>query len=799
MFKNYLKSAIRNVQRHRGYAFINITGLAIGMACCILITAYILRDISYDRFHEKADRIYRVVVDANVGGMTAKIAVSNTPLAPVLKKDYPEVLDVVRIDTLPRVLVKYQDRQFYEDKIVFADASIFDVFSFPIIKGDTDSALSAAHTVVLTEDTAKKYFGNEDPVGKILNFYDQYNFSVTGVVKNVPRNSHFSFDFLCSFESLYARDRNEMEVWLNFNKYTYVLLQNGFDYRILEQKLPALVDRYMGSDLKAIGGEIRYFLQPLRSIHLHSHLENEISGNSNILYIYIFSGIAFFIILIACINFMNLATARSAMRAREVGMRKVIGAARKDLVKQFLGESIFYSAVALIIALILVQIALPLFSALSGLELRMNYGELPWLIPGLLGLTLLVGVAAGSYPALFLSSFQPAAVLKNAHKTGTGNFRMRSILVISQFVISVTLIIGTLIIINQLKFMKNKDLGFDKNNLLTVRIMDRKIRQSLDYVKTELQKLPGVASVSVSSSVPGEGVDVMPIVPEGFTEDQALLAERINVDQDVMASWGMEIVKGRNFSKDFASDPQEAVIINETAAKRFGWDDPVGKTVQAAGDTPMQWEKKTVIGVVKDFHTDSLHKAIMPLYLTNIPDYLDTLSIKLDSADTAQVLETIKDKWNAIDPGRPLDYSFLDQTFGSKYKVEERLSDIFASFTLMAIFIACLGLFGVASFVSEQRTKEVGIRKVLGASIPGIVALLSKNFIKLVLIANLIAWPIAYFAMTRWLEKFAYRASMNPWIFFLSGIATLFIAIITVSYQSIKASISDPVKAIKYE
>jgi len=800
MFRNYLKIAIRNIRKHKGYAFINIAGLSIGMACCILIVAYIITELSYDKYNENADRIYRIGAEVNMGGFTGTLAISNAPVGPVLHEDYPEVLNAVRIRPISKRFVKFEDREFYEEQVLYADNSIFDIFTFPMIKGDPKTALVTAYSVVLTDETAKKYFGNGDPIGKVLKFNNQDDFTVTGVVENIPRNSHFTFDMLCSFETFFARNKQARENWFNFNLYTYLLLPESYSFQELENKFPALVDKYMGKILKALGGELKYFLQPLTSIHLHSNLENELSGNGNILYVYIFAAIALFILFIACINFMNLATARSATRAKEVGMRKVIGAHKRELIRQFLGESIIYSFISLLIALILVQLAIPLFRSISGTELRMNYAEIPWLIPALLGLVLFVGIIAGSYPALFLSSFQPANVLKGTLKSGAGNKRFRNILVVTQFIISVTLIIGTGIIINQLKYMKNTNLNFDKENVIFVRITDQKIRQSLDFVKNELKKIPGVINLAVSSTVPGQIADVTPYIPEGFPEDNSQLMKSINIDHDFLPTLGIEIVDGRNFSTEFATDKKEAVIINETAVKKFGWDNPVGKTIKAPGSGfPMQWDTKIVIGVVKDFHFSSLHKTIMPLYISNVPSYLDTISIKISPENTTNTLSFLREKWKEIDPYRPFEYSFLDETYDSQYRPDEQLSKIFASFTAFAIFIACLGLFGLASFMSEQRTKEIGIRKVLGASVPGIVVMLSKNFLKLVIIANIISWPISYFVMKNWLQNFAYRTNMGVWLFIMTGALSLCIALLTVSYQSVKASLSNPVDAIKYE
>jgi putative ABC transport system permease protein len=799
MFKNYFKSTLRNIKKHKGYASINIVGLAIGMTCCILIVMYITTELNYDRYHENADRIFRLGFDANVGGSQVVSPISNVPSAPVLIQEYPEVVDAVRFRTVSRTSVEYEDKQFYENDILYADNSIFSVFTFQMTRGDPKTALETAYSAVLTETTAQRYFGDEDPIGKTLTLNNESNFVITGVMKDVPPNSHFTFDMLCSYETLYDRNREIMEEWFNFMDYTYLLLSEGFDYRELEAKFPALIEKYMESMLKALGGEIEFFLQPLGSIHLHSNLENEMSPNSSITYIYIFGAVALFILCIACINFMNLATARSSTRAKEVGLRKVVGAERRELIRQFLGESLLYSILSLMIALLFSRLALPLVSSLSGQDLSLNFAHVPWLIPGLVGLALFVGLLAGSYPALFLSAFRPSQVLKGNLKAGSAHSRLRSILVVSQFIISICLIIGTGIILSQIKFMKNKSLGFDKENVIVAEIMDRKVRKSLDSIKAEIEKIPGVLSVSSASLVPGQEPSVQPFIPEGFTEKQSQLMEIFWVDQDYVPTLGMEIVKGRNFSLEFGTDPSSAVIINQTAARRYGWENPVGKTIRAPSGEIMKWDTYTVVGVVKDFHRTSLHSVIAPQVIGNDPRSFDELVIRINPENSDTTLSLLREKWKEIDPQRPFDFFFLDNLLDSQYGTEERLSDILSAFSVFAIFIACLGLFGMASFAAEQRTKEIGIRKVLGASVPGVVALLSRDFLKLIAVANLIAWPLAYFGMNRWLQNFAYKTGIDVWIFIFTGLIAIGIALATVSYQSIKAALLNPVDAIKYE
>jgi putative ABC transport system permease protein len=799
MFRNYLKSALRNIKKHKGYASINIVGLAIGMACCILIVLYIATELSYDRYHKNAGRIFRLGLDANMGGSQVITPISNVPSAPALVQEYPEVIDAVRIRTVSRTSVEYEDKQYYENGILYADNSLFSVFTFPMIAGDPRTALETAYSVVLTEDTAKRYFGDRDPIGRTLTLNNDSNFVITGVMNNVPPNSHFTFDMVCSYETLYDRNRELMEEWFNFRDYTYLLLAEGFDHKELEDKFPSLIAKHMGSTLMALGGEIDFFLQPLTSIHLHSNLENEISPNSSITYIYIFTAVALFILCIACINFMNLATARSSTRAKEVGMRKVVGAERKELIRQFLGESLLYGFLSLLIALLFSWAALPFVSSLSGQDLSINLAYVPWLIPGLIGLALFVGFLAGSYPALFLSSFRPVQVLKGNLKTGSSHSRLRSVFVVSQFMISIGLIIGTGIILSQIKFMKNKSLGFDKRNVLVVEIMDRNMRRSLDSVKAEIQRVPGVLAVSSASLVPGQEPSVQPFIPEGFTEKQSQLMEIFWVDQDFFPALGMDVVKGRNFSLEFGTDSSSAVIINETAARRYGWENPVGKTIRAPGDDITQWDTYTVVGVVKDFHRTSLHSIIAPQLIGNDPGRFDELIIRIAPENPNLTLNLLREKWQEIDPQRPFDFFFLDSRLDSQYGAEERLSDILSAFSVFAIFIACLGLFGMASFAAEQRTKEIGIRKVLGASVSGVVVLLSKDFLKLIVIANLIVWPLAYFGMHRWLQNFAYKTGISIGIFVFTGLAAMGIALATVSFQSIRAALLDPIHAIKYE
>jgi putative ABC transport system permease protein len=798
MLKNYLKVAFVNLKKHKAFSFINIFGLAIGMACCILIAAYVFHELSFDRFHEKADRIYRLRSDLKIAGEELVVPKSSPPMADYLVQNYPEVIDAVRLRSIGRVPIRYKENLDYEDNIFFADNSVFDIFSFPFIKGDPRTALSTAHSCVITEDLAHKYFGLEDPIGKLLNLNDQSDFTVTGVMENVPHNSHFSFNILCSFETYARNNKPDMNKWLSINNYTYILLAEGADYRQLELKLPAMIEKNIGVMLKYVKGELLLSLQPLTSIHLRSDLMQEISGNSNIVYVYIFSAIALFILAIACINFMNLSTARSASRAREVGMRKVLGADRGKIIRQFLSESILNSIISCVMALIIVDLTLPLFRSISGIDLRIDYAQNFWLIPVLVGLAIFVGLIAGSYPAFFLSAFQTTRILKGEYRAGKAGNRFRSVLVVGQFAISVALIIGTIVVFNQLNYMKKTKLGFQKDQVVVIPVSDESTLSSLEPIRQELENYIGIVRVAASSHVPGQTTYFNPFLPEGFALNEMQYMGELYVDHSFIPTMGIEIVAGRNFSEEFTTDTSESVIINETAAQKFGWENPVGKTIGEVSASN-KITKYTVIGVVKDFHMESLRKRITPLFIGCTTHYINSLSIRIKTENIPSTLSFLEKKIGEFDPYRPFEYAFLDDSFDAQYKSEEKLSRVFSYFAILGVFIACLGLFGLASFTAEQRTKEIGIRKVLGASVSGIVLLLSKEFTKWVLIANVIAWPLAYFISRIWLQGFAYRTSLKLSAFVFAAVISISIAVLTVSYQAIRSAVTDPVDSLRNE
>ncbi len=800
MLGNYLKIAFRSLKKHKGYSFINISGLAIGMAVCVLIMLWVLNELSYERFHEQADRICRVTMDIEVGS-TLHTPVTLTAAGPALARDFPEVLHACRILPPNRVAVRYEDKIFQEARVGFAENSVFDIFTFPFVSGDPKTALEAPYSVVITESMAKKYFGEHDPLGKVLRFNNEDDFSVTGVVQDIPTNSHFRFNMLRSFQTFIKEGDASDDQWFDVRFFTYLLLDENARIKSLEQKLPAFIDKYLGEAMKASGGSIKLFLQPLKRIHLYSDFERDMSANSDIMYVYLFSGIALFVLLIASINFINLSTARSATRAQEVGMRKTLGAVRSRLIGQFLGESLVYSLCSMVLALCLLKLSLPLFNSLIGRDLSLNFMQTPMLIVTILGMAVLVGVFAGSYPAFFLSSFQPVRVLKGLLKVGASNSRFRRILVVFQFAISIALIVGTLIVYRQIVFMKTKELGFNKEHVVAIPRMSDAMRKSYRSFRAELLKIPGVIDVGASDRVPSRGNLVSSFLPEGFPDDQMQTLDYMNVDTHYIPTMGIEIIEGRNFSEDLATDQEESVLINETTAKKLGWEDPVGKRFVFRPPPGQEGETTytTVIGVVRDFHLQSLRQKIDPLVIFYDYDELYTFSIRIAPDNIMHTMDLLKKKWGELDPNRPFHYYFLDDSFDSQYRREERLKNITFYFSFLAIFIGCLGLFGMASFTAEQRTKEIGIRKVLGASVSGIVCLLAKEFLILVAVANLIAWPVAYWAMSRWLQGFAYRVGIDWLLFVLSAAIALAIALITVSYQAIRAALSNPVDALRYE
>jgi putative ABC transport system permease protein len=792
MLKNYLRTTYRNLIKYKSYSLINIFGLSLGIACCILIYSYIGYELSYDRYHKNADNIYRIASKRSVSGQTSELANAPGPMGPTMILEFPEVLDIVRFMPTVKRVFTYQDKNFFQEGVLYADRSVFDVFSFELIEGDPGTALEVPFTMVLTEKTAQKIFGSENPVGKIIKWDNKFDYRVTGVLKDPYPNSHFTFNVLASFSTLIRYDPRLGTSW-NVNYQTYLLLKENVDPEEFEQKMIGFNEKYLGPMLKETGTEFETYLQPLTSIHLHSHLQYELGINSDFQIIYIFWAIAVIILLIACINFMNLATARSVNRAKEVGVRKVLGAERKKLIVQFFGESFVFTFLSLVLALFWAKVFLPYLIVLAGKNIVLNYLEMPLLWKGLCATVLFVGFAAGSYPAIVLSAFKPISVLRGHVRQSAKGSCFRSILVIVQFAISAVLIISTAVIFNQYKYMQNKDLGFNKQNLLAVAIQNDEVRIGLESFKQELLKLSGVESAGASSMVPGEMyLFNIETYPEGYSRDQIVRMDNFLVDYGFLDTFEIEVVKGRGFLKSVMSDFTKAVLINETAAKKLGWNDPVGKTIELPSDEDLV--RKTIIGVFRDIHQRSLYSVVEPTVI----EYIGTqgpienrarrLTLRLNTDDISGTMAKIEQKWKEVYPNHD-----------SQHKSEERLGSIFRTFSILAVTIACLGLFGLASFTAELRTKEIGIRKVLGSTTMSIVVLLGKKFISLVMLSNIIAWPIAFFGMKKWLQNFPYSTDIRIEVFAITALLTFAIAMLTVVYQSLKAALTNPVNSLRYE
>ena len=806
MFKNYFKVAIRNLLRSKSFTAINIFGLTLGITTCLLIILFVQDELSYDSFNEKADRMVRVVFRGSIQGEKMKEAMVMPPVAQTLKMEYPEVLEATRIRRFGSPRITYGNKTFKESSFAYVDSNFFQVFTLPFVKGDSKTALLEPNTIVISETVAKKYFGDEDPIGKVLIFKDLNNsFKITGVMRPIPTNSHFHFDVFASMSSF---PQSREFSWMTSEYYTYLVLPKGYDYKKLEAKLPADVEKYMGSQLQSAlgmtytqflqkGNTLGLFLQPVKDIHLHSDLNLELESGSDIRYVYIFSAVALFMLLIACINFMNLSTAGASKRAREVGIRKVLGSLKGQLIRQFLLESILLTSIAFILALVLVSFTLPFFNKLSGKNLSFNLLSNIWLIPGLLLFALVTGFLAGSYPAFFLSSFKPITVLKGKFTSANKTVSLRSGLVVFQFFISIVLIIGTITVHKQLSYIQNQKLGYDKDQVLIVQ-ESYWLGKNQQAFRQALLQDPRITNIANSGYLPaGPSYNNNFMVYPDNNSNELVKTIRYEVDDNYIPTLGMEIAEGRNFSKSFGTD-STAIIVNEETVKAFGW----GK--RAIGHNLTRNEndgsKLTfhVIGVVKDFHFKSFHEPISPLVMT-LGNNTENIIVKTKTADVAGLLSTMKKNWNALGAEVPFSYTFLDDRFNNTYQAEQKIGTILGVFAGVTIFVACLGLFGLATFTAEQRNKEIGIRKVLGASVGSIVSLLSKDFLKLVFIAIIIATPVAWFIMNKWLQDFAYKTNISGWIFLLAASLAILITIITVSFRAIRAAVVNPVDSLRSE
>jgi putative ABC transport system permease protein len=807
VIRNYIKTAFRNLLKNKGFTAINVLGLALGLTTCLLIVFYVFDELSYDRYNVNADRIYRINNDVKFGGNEGSYSESPAPTAAALKADFPEIEQVTRFRQRGGNQVKKGNQNIQEDNMVYADPAIFSVFTLPMIDGKPATALKETHSVVITERIALKYFNSTSAVGKVLTFNDTALYKVTGVIKNIPKQSHFDFDFFISMPTL---AESKEEAWFSNNFDTYILFRPGTDIKHFEAKLPVFLRKHAEPQLVSIlhmafdkleqtGNYFRFSLIPLKKIHLESNTKYDMGTKGDIKIVYIFSAIAMFILLIACVNFMNLSTARSSNRAKEVGVRKVLGSPRKYLIAQFLTESIMVTLAGAIIAVFTAWAFLHTFNQMSGKELTVTSQIMGWLLPVLAIFVIVVGCVAGSYPALFLSGFQPIEVLKGKLASGFKGGMLRSSLVVFQFAISIFLIIGTIVIYNQLKYIQSKDLGYNRDHVMIVQRVYT-LGNKAKIFKQEIKQLAGVKSATLTGYLPTSGYNNNSSLFKDPVLDakKALQSSIWNVDEDYIPTLGIKMAAGRNFSKDMSTD-STAIIINQAAVQLLGFSNPLNQNLYLPMDNMAKVMKRFhIIGVIKDFNFKSLRENVTPLVLFDSED-TGALSIRMSSADIPNLLAQVKSKWASMSPGLQFDYSFMDQDYEKNYYAEQRVGKIAIAFTSLAIVIACLGLFGLAAYAAEQRTKEIGIRKVLGANISTIVGMLSKDFIKLVLIAIIIASPFAWWAMHTWLLGFAYRQNIQWWVIALAGLAAILIAFITISFQSIKAALTNPVKSLRSE
>lgn len=810
MYKNYLKIAMRNMLRSKAYSVINVLGLAIGMAATILILLFVQNELSYDKYHENSDRIYRVSrawynPDGEESLHLGQLA---PPFSPLLKSDFEGIVEhSARIMNMS-FLVKAGDKSIEEDDIYFADPEVFKIFSWDVLEGDINTALDQPNSIVVTESTAKRYFGEKSPIGETMSFGTQYlpqpiEFLVSAVIEDIPQNTHFHADFFAPMgpvEAFYGGRENFMSNFGSNNFATYLLLKEGYPYQQLQDSLGSFIDRHL---MPGSSGELRsksnkLTLWPISRIHLNSHLDSELEANGDIAYVYLYTIVALFILVIACINFINLSTARSAKRAREVGMRKVMGAYRPMLIKQFITESLLFAILSLVLAVLMVYLVLPWFNDFSQKELSLNFLDNQFLVLLIVGITVLTGFVAGSYPAFYLSAFKPVDTLKGDINSGNAKFNLRSGLVVFQFAISIVLLIGVGVVNDQLEYVKGKDLGFDDHRVLVLPTSQKMINE-YESVKTTLLQHAGISKVALASRIPsGRLLDSQGAIAEveGEMKELTFRIADIHTDHDYMKTLDVPIIAGRDFDKDLASDSLEAFILNEASVRTIGWktnDEAVGKKFNYGG------RRGYVIGVVKDFHFESLHQQIAPMVFLITSDRSRILLVKLKDDTVDETMAYLREQWAFMRPGYPFTTFFIDDRFDEQYANEDRLAQLVTYFSSFAVIIGMLGLFGLASFTAEQRFKEIGIRKVLGASIGEILILLTKGFTLLVFIGFIIAVPISYFLMNKWLATFAYHGSVSWVTVIMAGMVAIMLSWITVGFQTFKAARSNPIDSIQYE
>jgi len=806
MIDNYFKVGYRNITKNKIYSFINIAGLAIGFACCIIIASFIQLELSYDTFHEKADKIYRVNLFGKIGDNEFNVANSPAPLAEALLQDYPEVESAVRIEKIQDTFVKNGTSVINEPNFFYSDSTIFDVFTLNLIEGNKETALSAPNSVLITPEIANKYFGSKHPVGESIILDDGTEYLIKGIVEAMPSNSHFHFDFIASLNTI---EDKLSPLWVSNNVYTYIVLNKESTANNLENKLPKMVEARVGPQIQAMmgmsyddfnkgGNSIKFFVEPLKNIHLSSTTYANIEPSGNIESIYVFTAIAFVILLLACINFVNLTTSKSSRRSNEVGIRKVLGSCRSSLIKQFLSESLLLTFIALLLSIGLIEALLPIFNNIIGKEILINYFTNWEVIPIIICTTIIVGILAGSYPAFLLASFKPTSVLKGKNISGNQGERFRGIVVVFQFAITIILLASTFIIYNQLEYVQNKKLGYNSDQIIVLPTINELGSQKIAF-KNSLLEDSNILKASLTSSLPNRRTSATVFRKHNAEENKNYAFAYSFVDYDFLDTYELELKDGRYFSKEFTTDTS-AVLINETAVAELGFNNPIGSSLEIPDENNGEAIELKIIGIVKDFHFQNLREKIRPMVLTlNEEQEARFLSLKVSAEELAQTVRIIEDKWKEFLPGKAFEYQFMDEDFEAYYQDEKRTGQLFTSFTVLAIFIACLGLLGLISFSVEQRTKEIGIRKVLGASVPTILVLLSKEFLKWLIIANIIAIPIVYYFMNAWLQNFAYRDSIAPTVFILAGLLSFVISFLTVTSHTLKAAIANPVNSLKNE
>jgi len=798
MLKNYLITAVRNIWRHRLHSFINIFGLALGLSVFMLIALFIQFELSYDKFHENHDRIYRIEQNMVLNNQTVQDEGLPPPLSKALKADFPKIEAIARVRGAESLFLSVGDTKgIMIKRCFFVDNSFLEIFSFPWAKGDRTTALREPGSAVITEDVARALFGEEEAIGKTIRAENLNDLMVTGILKNVPANSHLQFDMLISFSSILATyDKQTLEDWYSNWLPLYILLHKNHSLEKMNKKLRlALQIHQIGNPYNS-----ELYLKPLTNIHLHSHVHSELGTNGDIKNIYIFSAVALFILIIACINFMNLATARSADRAREVGVRKVIGAQRSSLMNQFLGEAILTVILAMLLTVALTELLLPEFNSIVNRNLKIDYWNNWSFSLSLISITLLVGVFSGIYPAIFLSSFMPVQVFKGMLSSGPRNIFLRKFLVGLQFLISIVLIISTIIIIQQVRFMLNKNLGDSSDQILRIRVRNTTPEKNLLF-RNQILQHSNILNVGISDYLPHNSINWTGFSWEGAADKQGIKVNINYIDENLLDTYGMTIVKGRDFSKDHLSDQGQVVILNQEAVRQMGLDDPVGKRIYYRVDyRSRDWKGATIVGIVKDYHFLSLHEIISPLMLRFYSKEMtgNDISVKIAPQQIPKTIELLEQNFEHIFPRQDFIHRFLDEDFRNMYQEERKTSKVIFYLAVLAIFIGCLGLFGLASFSIRQRNKEIGIRKALGASVPNIVADLIAEFLKLLIVANFLAWPAAYLVMNYWLQNFPYRIEIQISIFIIAGALAFIIAIITVLYQALKAAMTNPVDALRY-